>query len=331
MSSILVLGSNSFSGASFCSYLLKQGIDVIGASRSPEAPEVFLPYKWLDAAKQKRMRFLQLDLNHDLTALEHLLRQEKIKVIVNFAAQSMVGESWDKPDDWMRTNVVSVARLAERLRHIDFIEKYVHVTTPEVYGSTDGWISEETPFNPSTPYAVSRAAGDALMKIYKETFGLPVVSTRAANVYGPGQPLYRIIPRTMFFLISDQTLELHGGGVSTRSFIHIDDVSSATWKIALHSCIGETYHISTDRIISIKDLVSLICKKLNTPFDDRVRVVGERLGKDSAYWLSSVKLRSRLDWEDTISLEQGIDDTLAWVRNNLSALNSQPIQYIHKS
>jgi dTDP-glucose 4,6-dehydratase len=330
MSAILVLGSNSFSGASFCRYLLKQGLDVIGASRSPEAAEVFLPYKWLATAERKRFRFVKIDLNHDLNTLEKLLRQERIKVIVNFAAQSMVGESWNKPDDWMQTNVVSVARLAERLRHLDFLEKYVHITTPEVYGSTDGWISEETPFNPSTPYAVSRAAGDMLFKIYRETFGLPVVSTRAANVYGPGQPLYRIIPRTIFFLLTGRTLELHGGGVSTRSFIYIDDVSAATWQIAQYARVGETYHISTDRIISIKDLVALICQKLNTAFDANVKVVGERLGKDSAYWLNSTKLRSELGWADTISLEQGLDETLAWAQTNLAALNLQSIQYIHK-
>jgi len=169
MSAVLVLGSNSFSGASFVRYLLLQGLDVIGASRSSEAAEVFLPNKWLTAEQQARFRFVQLDLNHDLDKLEQLTRDEHIQVIANFAAQSMVGESWDKPDDWMQTNVVSVARLAERLRHIDFLEKYVHVTTPEVYGSTDGWITEDTPFNPSTPYAVSRAAGDMLFKIYRET------------------------------------------------------------------------------------------------------------------------------------------------------------------
>jgi len=330
MSAILVLGSNSFSGASFCQYLLKQGLDVIGASRSPEAAKVFLPYKWLATAEQKRFRFVQIDLNHDLNTLEKLLRQERIKVIVNFAAQSMVGESWNKPDDWMQTNVVSVARLAERLRHLDFLEKYVHITTPEVYGSTDGWISEETPFNPSTPYAVSRAAGDMLFKIYRETFGLPVVSTRAANVYGPGQPLYRIIPRTIFFLFTGRTIELHGGGVSTRSFIHIDDVSAATWQIAQHARVGETYHISTDRIISIKDLVTMICQKQNTAFDTNVKLVGERLGKDSAYWLNSTKLRSELGWTDTIILEQGLDETLAWAQTNLAALNLQPMQYVHK-
>ncbi len=330
MSAVLVLGSNSFSGASFVRYLLLQGLDVIGASRSPEPNEVFLPYKWLPKEQQNRFRFVQLDLNQHLDTLERLIRSEHIQIIANFAAQSMVGESWDKPDDWMQTNVVSVARLAERLRHIDFLEKYVHVTTPEVYGSTDGWIAEDTPFNPSTPYAVSRAAGDMLLKIYRETLGLPVVSTRAANVYGPGQPLYRVIPRTLFFLLNGRTLELHGGGVSTRSFIHIDDVSMATWQIAQHAPVGETYHISTDRIIAIKDLVSMICEKLNKPFETQVKVVGERLGKDSAYWLKSTKLRTQLDWADSISLEQGLEETLAWVQANLVELSAQPIQYIHK-
>jgi dTDP-glucose 4,6-dehydratase len=251
-------------------------------------------------------------------------------VVASFAAQSMVGESWDKPDDWMQTNVVSTARLAERLRHMDFLEKYVHVTTPEVYGSTDGWINEDTRFNPSTPYAVSRAAGDMLIKIYRETFGLPAVATRAANVYGPGQPLYRIIPRTIFFLLTGRMLELHGGGVSTRSFIHIDDVSRATWQIAQHAPVGETYHISTERIIAIKDLVGLLCDRLNKPFDAHVKVVGERLGKDSAYWLKSEKLRSKLGWADTIGLEQGLDETLAWAQANLASLSAQPMQYIHK-
>jgi dTDP-glucose 4,6-dehydratase len=330
MSAVLVLGSNSFSGASFARYLMQQGLDVIGVSRSPEAPEVFLPYKWLTKKQQSQFRFIQLDLNHHVDALEQLIRNERIQVIANFAAQSMVGESWDKPDDWMQTNVVSVARLVERLRHIDFLEKYVQVTTPEVYGSTDGWIAEDTPFNPSTPYAVSRAAGDMLFKIYRETFGLPVVSTRAANVYGPGQPLYRIIPRALFFLLTGRTLELHGGGLSTRSFIHIDDVSTATWQIAQHAPVGGTYHISTDRIIAIKDLVSLICEKLNRPFDTHVRMVGERLGKDSAYWLKSTKLRSDLGWTDTISLERGLEETLAWVQMKLAALSAQPMKYIHK-
>ena len=330
MTTVLVLGSNSFSGASFIKYLLEQGLDVIGASRSTEATDVFLPYKWLSKEQQRRFRFVQLDLNYDLEKLEILMRSEYIGIVANFAAQSMVGESWEKPADWMQTNVVAISSLAQRLRYLDFLEKYIHITTPEVYGSTDGWITEDTPFNPSTPYAVSRAAGDMLFKIYQETFGLPIVATRSANVYGQGQPLYRIIPRAIFFLLTGRTLELHGGGMSTRSFIHIDDVSRATWQISQHSSVGEVYHISTDKIISIKDLVILICEKLGRRFDTQVKVVGDRLGKDNAYWLRSSKLRDDVGWRDQVSLEAGLDQTLAWVKSNQTALNSYPMNYIHK-
>ena len=134
----LVLGSNSFSGASFVDYLAEQGHDVMATSRSDEPHEAMLPYKW-----QKRsgdIRFQRVDINNDLDALETLMKAEKFTHVVNFAAQSMVGQSWDHPDDWMRTNVVSTVRLHVLLRNLDFLDRYVHVTTPEVYGSTDGWV-----------------------------------------------------------------------------------------------------------------------------------------------------------------------------------------------
>jgi dTDP-glucose 4,6-dehydratase len=329
LNKVLVIGSNSFSGASFCGWLLDRGIDVLGVSRSQPPADVMLPYRW--GKKPGHFEFQQIDLNHNLDELEALMRHGRFSLVFNFAAQSMVGESWNRPDDWMHTNVVSAARFAERLRHLDFLERYVHVTTPEVYGSTGGWITEETPFNPSTPYAVSRAAGDMLFKIYREAYGLPVVATRAANVYGPGQQLYRIIPRTIFFLLTGKPLQLHGAGVSTRSFIHMDDVSAATWLIAKNAPVGETYHISTDRIVSIRELVEMICKRLGKDFDRCVELVGERLGKDSAYWLNSEKLRHALGWTDAISLESGIEQTTAWVQDNLAALKQQPANYIHKS
>ena len=307
---------------------MERGHDVLGVSRSALPHEVFLPYRW--GTKPGRFRFEQIDLNHRLDALESLVRRERCTLIFNFAAQSMVGESWNKPEDWMQTNVVATSRLAERLRHLDFLERYVHVTTPEVYGSTDGWIDEETPFNPSTPYAVSRAAGDMIFKIYRESYDLPVVSTRAANVYGPGQPLYRIIPRTIFFLLTGKTLQLHGGGTSTRSFIHIDDVSEATWLISLKGSVGSTYHISTGQIISIADLVKAICISLKKNFEDHVEIVEERLGKDNAYWLNCEKLRSELGWTDKVSLDTGLSQMREWISGNVDSLTLQPIAYVHK-
>jgi dTDP-glucose 4,6-dehydratase len=325
---VLVIGSNSFSGASFVSWLLDRGHEVIGVSRSPEPHKAFLPYRW--KGNDRLFRFERIDLNHDLDVLDAVMRRERPVRVVNFAAQSMVEESWKYPDHWMMTNVVSSVRLHERVRHMDFVERYVHVTTPEVYGSTDGSIKEDAPFNPSTPYAVSRAAGDMSLRTYIEAYRFPVVFTRAANVYGPGQQLYRIVPRTIFFILTGRKLELHGGGHSRRSFIHMDDVSDATWRIATQAPIGETYHISTNEIVTIRQLVEWICLKLGASFEDNVELVGERLGKDAAYLLDSAKVRNSLGWSDRIGLDAGLADCIRWVTANMEHLKKQPLNYIHK-
>jgi dTDP-glucose 4,6-dehydratase len=157
------------------------------------------------------------------------------------------------------------------------------------------------------------------------------VTTRAANVYGPGQQLYRIIPRTILCILLGKKLQLHGGGVSTRSFIHMNDVSEATWRIMEKGKDGDSYHISTDEIVSIRELVERICQKLDVPFDQHVEVIGERLGKDAAYQLDSTKLRKELDWQDHIGLDQGLDECIAWVRQHFDTLKAQPYDYVHKS
>lgn len=327
MDTILVVGSNSFSGASFTDFALRQGARVIGTSRSVEPIPAFLPYKWHDVSG---FEFRQLDLNQDLPAIVSLLHESKPAYVVNFAAQSMVGESWAAPSDWFMTNAVSTVKFHDELRKCDFLKRYVHISTPEVYGSCSGFVKEDFPFNPSTPYAVSRAAADMSLRTFRATYNFPVVSTRAANVYGPGQQLYRIIPRTILYILLGRKLQLHGGGVSTRSFIHIRDVADATWRIMKNGRDGDTYHISTDDVISIRELVELICTKLGVRFEDHAEVVGERLGKDSAYHLDSQKIRTELDWQDRISLDQGINECIDWVRENFEALKAEPYDYIHK-
>lgn len=324
----LVLGSNSFSGATFVDYLLQQGADVTGISRSGEPHRAFLPYRWTD--RGDRFRFVRLDLNRDLEAIVDLVRDLRPEVIANFAAQSMVAESWTHPDHWFMTNVVSTVRLHERLRRFEFVEKYIHVTTPEVYGNVEGLVREDQPFNPSTPYAVSRAAADMSLRTYFAAYGFPVVFTRAANVFGPGQQLYRIVPRTIMCVKLGQKLQLHGGGISQRSFIDARDVADATYRIALQGKPGETFHVSTDRLVTIRVLVEMICARLGVPFEDCVEIVGERLGKDAAYRLDSSKIRRELGWADRISLEQGIDETVRWAEDFFDDLRAQPMNYIHK-
>ncbi len=324
----LILGSNSFSGATFADYLAEQGHDVLATSRSPEPHDAFLPYKWRD--NPGTVRFETIDLNHDLDKLDALLKREKPTHVVNFAAQSMVGESWANPDHWMMTNVVSTVRLHELLRRYDRLERYVHVTTPEVYGSTEGWVREDNPFNPSTPYAVSRAAGDMSLRTYHQTYDFPVVFTRAANVYGPGQQLYRIIPRTILAAIGGQKLRLDGGGVSVRVFIHMRDVADATLRIAMNGRLGECYHISGYELVSIRQLVETILTRLDRRFEDCVEIGPERPGKDTSYTLDSFKLRSELGWRDRLSLVEGIDDVVAWAERFRDAMPGLPAKYEHK-
>ena len=175
-------------------------------------------------ANRENFAFQAIDLNTQLTALLELIDRVEPAIIVNFAAQGMVAESWLNPTHWYQTNVVSQVALHDALRQRPFLEKYVHVTTPEVYGSTDeGWICEHNHFAPSTPYAVSRAACDLHLHSFHKAYGFPVVFTRAANVYGPGQQLYRIIPHAMLSARAGKPMQLHGGGTSERCFIHIRD------------------------------------------------------------------------------------------------------------
>lgn len=310
-------------------HLLARGAEVVGISRSPEEKSVYLPYRW-DAAHQN-FRFEQADLNKDLPRVLELLQEWQPDYVVNFVAQGMVAESWKRPVDWFQTNVVAQVALHDALRQMTFLKKYLHVGTPEVYGNCEGSITEDQPFKPSTPYAVSRAAADLSLRTFVSAYGFPVVTTRAANVYGPGQRLYRIIPRSVIAIRRGGRIPLHGGGTSVRSFIHIRDVAEGTRLAAVHGQAGDCFHLATLESLSIRALVQRICERMNVAFDDAVDVVDERQGKDHAYLLSSDRARTRLGWHDTVTLDAGIDETIAWVDRHVDTLAAEPHEYIHRT
>ncbi len=325
----LVIGSNSFTGTHFISHLLSQDIQCVGISRSVELDKPFLAHKW-KGSKEGLYEFYNYDLNHDLSSIVDLVNTKRFTHIVNFAAQSMVGQSWISPEDWYQTNLVSLSKLINAIKDYTFVKKYLSITTPEVYGSTDGWIKEHFNFNPSTPYAISRAAQDLHLKAYHDTFNFPVIFTRAANVYGPGQSLYRIIPRAIIEALTGGKFKLDGGGKSTRSFIHVEDVCRATLKIAKNGEIGSSYHISGTESIMIKDLVQEIANLCGVKIEDFVEQGPDRPGKDSAYLLDSSRIREELNWEDKIRLSEGLKQTLDWVKENLEFLNQYTKEYSHK-
>ena len=269
----LVIGSNSFSGSHFVQYLISKNHNVLGVSRSRELNKVFLPYKY--HPKKENFKFFQVDINKKLYLLLKLIKKYKPQFIINFVAQGMVAQSWLSPKDWYQTNLLGQVNLHNELRKIKSIKKYIHITTPEVYGNTKIWIKENYKFQPSTPYAVSRASCDLHLMSFYKNYNFPVIFTRAANVYGPGQQLYRIITKAMISARLGKKINLHGGGNSKRSFIYIEDVCDAIYRIIQKGIIGETYHISTNKIISIKKLVETICLMTSTNFSDLVKITGK--------------------------------------------------------
>lgn len=324
-----VIGSNSFSGSHFVDHVAALGHPVLAISRSAEPADAFLPYRW-DRGRDAQVQFERLDLNDDLPSIIALLRDWKPTYVVNFAAQSMVAQSWDHPEHWYRTNVVALAGLAEGLRGLPSMDRYVHITTPEVYGTTDGWMPENDRFAPSTPYAVSRAAGDMHLLSLHKAYGFPVAFTRAANVYGPGQQIYRIVPRAILSARLGRRLPLHGGGRSVRSFIEIADVATATYSVCTNGENGRTYHVSTTETVSIRDLVERVAVMTGVGFEDLADVAGDRLGKDAAYLLDSSRIRNELGWEPKSDLEAGMRKTIQWVDANLEFLRAAPTDYVHK-
>ncbi len=332
MNRIAVIGCTSFSGSHFVRYALEQGCTVLGLGRSGEPHAAFWPLAWDGgAALRPRFTFLAADLNAALPQIHDALAAFRPEAVVNFAALGMVAESWQHPLDYYRTNLLAQVALHEKLRTLPDLRKYVHVGTPEVYGNTSGEIDESAPFNPSTPYAASRAACDLHLRTFLHEHRFPVVWTRAANVFGPGQQLYRIVPRTLLSLRLGRKLPLHGGGVSTRSFIHIRDVCRATLEIARRAAPSATYHLSTRRQISIRDLVAEMCRQVGGRFEDLVEVAPERPGKDAAYTLNSDRARRELGWTDDIDLSSGLAETLAWIDRHLPALQAMPLDYQHRA
>jgi dTDP-glucose 4,6-dehydratase len=325
---VVVIGANAFSGQDFIDLLLDDpGSRVIGVSRSPERPPFMLRHR--QRPDQSRYRFHQFDMNTDMAALLALIDGERPSHIVNFAAQSEVAPSWEHPEHWFQTNTVSLALLVNHLRRQTYLERYLHISSPEVYGTCVGNVTEEAPLNPSTPYAASKAAADMLLSTYHRQFGFPLLTVRATNVYGARQQLFKIIPRSTIYVRLGRKIPLHGGGRAVKSYIHIRDISRGELAILDRGQLGQIYHLSPDRGVSVRGVVERICAGLGQRFDDAVQIVEERPGQDAAYVIDSANARNELGWAPQISLEQGLDEVLRWIEANWESIRQQPLEYLH--
>jgi len=325
---IAVIGSNSFSGSDFIDLLLEDEQNkVVGISRSPEKSALFLPYK---QRREANFEFYQMDLNKHMSQILDLLDSFEPDYVVNFAAQSEVAQSWENPGQWFQTNAVAVAEMAHGLKARKYLRRYVHISSPEVYGTCKGTADEATSLNPSTPYAASRAAGDLALFTFFKNYDFPLVIIRPTNVYGAHQQLFKIIPRSVIYIKMGKDIELHGGGHAIKSYIHVRDVSKGELLAIEKGRAGEIYHLSPDSGIAIRDAVKTICDKMGVSFEKATRTVTERLGQDAAYVIDSSKAREELAWRPEITFEEGISGIIKWVEDNWDEIQRGPLEYVHK-
>ena len=294
MSDILVIGASSFTGNRFCELMEQQGHRVERAS--------WRDNKWIATVAKPR------------------------KYIVNFAALNVVSPSWDHADDYIHQNVTKIALLARALRDVP-LTKYVHVSTPEVYGNQEGPIKEDAYFDPSTPYAVSRCTAEGLLICEHKQYGLPVVFTRACNVYGPGQQLYRLIPKVLWCIKKGVKFPLEGGGTSKRAFCYVDDVCEATRLVMVKGRAGEAYNIShAEGIRTINSVVHICCHVTGADPEGIIQRTDPRPGQDPAYELDDSKIRA-LGFESTVSPDEGITRTWQWLNDNWDTLKDASTTY----
>jgi dTDP-glucose 4,6-dehydratase len=329
---IAVIGSNSFSGSHFVHHVLgATTAQVLGISRSPEYDTVFLPYRY-QREPPARFRFAQLDMTIEGERLIQELHAFEPDLVVNFAAQGEVRNSWRWPEQWFQTNCLSIVRLAQALKGKPWLRRYIAISTPEVYGSTaPNLVESNSTFSPSTPYAASKAASDMFLIALLKEGSVPVTFVRSANVYGPHQQLFRIIPKTILSMRLGKKIPLHGGGRGRRAFLHIQDACECTLRAATIGRVGEVYHQAPNgEVISIADVVRMICHRLGTSFEDSTILDDENYGQDAMYSLDATKARMELGWHAKRSFVQGIDETVTWIDDNLTTLRNLRMDYVHK-
>ncbi len=262
-------------------------------------------------AGDSRLRFVEGDIL-DRSLVDGLV--EEADAVVHFAAESHVDRSILGAADFVMTNVVGTQTLLDAALRVG-VERFVHVSTDEVYGSIeDGSWDEERPLEPNSPYSASKASSDLLARAYHRTHGLPVCITRCSNNYGPYQFPEKVIPLFVTNLIDGATVPLYGEGANVRDWLHVDDHCRGIHLVLTGGRPGEVYNIGGGTELSNKDLTGLLLKATGTDWG-RVEKVTDRLGHDLRYSVDISKIRRELGYEPRVTFEQGLADTVEWYRS----------------
>ena len=312
MRRLLVTGGAGFIGSNFVHFLVERTdahvtvLDKLTYAASPEA---------LQGLPDDRVELVVGDIT-DAALLDELVGRltGEGDAVVHYAAESHNDNSLRDPSPFVRTNIVGTFEILEAVRRHG--ARLHHISTDEVYGDLElddpERFTEETAYQPSSPYSASKAGADHLVRAWVRSFGVAATLSNCSNNYGPWQHVEKFIPRQITNLLDGGRVKLYGSGANVRDWIHADDHSSAVWTILERGEIGQTYLIGADGERSNLQVVRLILELLGHDPDDFDQVA-DRPGHDLRYAIDSTRLRTELGWKPTYgAFEEGLARTIEW-------------------
>lgn len=322
MKTCLITGGAGFIGTNFVKYMLNKygsGIKLIVLDKLTYAGNLGNLEDELT-----KIEFIKGDIcNREL--VEYIFAQYRIDYVVNFAAESHVDRSIEKPQVFLETNILGTQNLmnvAKKNWGIGENEyrdgvKFIQVSTDEVYGSLGktGYFTEETPLAPNSPYSASKAGADVLVRAYHETFNFPMNITRCSNNYGPYQFPEKLIPLFTTNAMEDKELPLYGDGKNIRDWLHVKDHCRAIELVMSEGEKGEVYNIGGNNEKTNLEITEAILESLGKP-KSLIKFVKDRPGHDRRYAIDSSKIQQELGWEPEYTFEEGIRETIQWYKDN---------------
>ena len=327
-----VTGGCGFIGANFIQYLLNK----------TKPKSVINLDKLTYAGNQKNLADFEQDPRYifvhgdicDAELVSRLFTEYQPNYIVNFAAESHVDRSIDGPAEFIQTNIVGTSvLLQEALKYYSTLKgkeserfQFHHVSTDEVFGSLSesGFFTEETPYDPSSPYSASKASSDHLIRAWHRTFDLPVLISNCSNNYGPYQFPEKLIPLIILNCLEEKSLPVYGTGENIRDWLYVEDHCDAIYTILQKGTIGETYNVGGNNEIKNIQIVEVICDILNDihpagsgkSYHELITFVKDRPGHDFRYAIDASKLKKEIGWEPKESFNTGIQKTIEWYLKN---------------
>lgn len=272
--------------------------------------------------------FIQDDIT-DFELIDHIFAKHNPDLVVHLAAESHVDRSILGPAAFIQTNIIGTFNLLEACRKYwqdqDSVKLFIHVSTDEVYGSLGptGLFTEETAYNPSSPYSASKASSDHLVRAYHCTYGLPAIITNCSNNYGPYQFPEKLVPLMILNALAEKPLPIYGKGENVRDWLYVEDHCRAVWAVAENGAAGETYNIGGSSEWRNIDLVHKLCDILAAEMNKKpgyykklITFVPDRPGHDLRYAIDSSKIQKELNWQPLESFETGLRKTVKWYLSN---------------